>query len=97
MGGKPVRPQLVITACLSERETGKIVLCQKFRNRLPGLLEIKIASWLLALSDAYPREQYRLIVKIESPVNGDPRVRMLRESFTRLGIQVLDDVLRVKA
>ena len=95
MGGKPVRPPIIVTACLSNRETGKIELCQKFRNRLPGLLEIKIASWLLALSDMYPRTQYRLIVKIESPLDGDPRVEKLKESLNRLGIQVVDEVLKV--
>jgi hypothetical protein len=95
LGGKPVRPPIVIMACLAERKTGKIVLCQNFRNRLPGLLEIKIASWLLALSDTYPRENYRLLVKIESPVDGDPRVKLLRESFKRLGIQIVDEALQV--
>ncbi len=95
MGGKPVRPPIVVTACLAERETGKVEVCQKFRNRLPGLLEIKLASWLLALSDTYPREKYRVVVKIESHLDGDSRVNKLKESLSRLGIRVVDEVLQV--
>ncbi|MCD6196614.1 MAG: hypothetical protein J7J82_07515 [Staphylothermus sp.] len=95
MGGKPVRPPIIVTACLAERETGKVEICQKFRNRLPGLLEIKLASWLLALSDTYPRDKYRVIVKIESPLDGDPRVENLKNSLTKLGIRVVDEVLQV--
>lgn len=95
MGGKPVRPPIMITACLADRETGKIEICQSFKNRLPGLLEIKLASWLLAISDTYPKELYRLVVKIESPWNGDPRVEALKNAFRRLGIKVVDEVLQV--
>ncbi len=95
MGGKPVRPPIVVTACLAERDTGRIEICQTFKNRLPGLLEIKLASWLLAIIDTYPRELYRLVVKIESPWDEDPRVAVLRNVFRRLGIKVVDEVLQV--
>ena len=95
MGGKPVRPPITLTACISDRTTGKVEICQKFRNRLPGLLEIKLASWLFALRDIYPREKYRVIVKIDSPLDGDPRVKMLRDNLNRLGIKIVDEVLQV--
>jgi len=95
MGGKPVRPPIVVTACLAERDTGRIEICQTFKNRLPGLLEIKLASWLLAIIDTYPRQLYRLVVKIESPWDEDPRVAVLRNVLRRLGIKVVDEVLQV--
>lgn len=93
--GKPVNSLIKLTAYLVDRETGKIVLQRTFRNRLPGLLLVKLSAWLYAVGDEFSREKYKLMVSLEG--KEDQRMEFLRNKFRELGITIVEEPIRVVA
>lgn len=91
--GKPVNPPIVLKAYLIRRETGKIEISQTFRNRIPGLLLVKLSAWLFSLSDTYPPSQYKLVVQIDGA--NDNRVIILKNKLRELGITVIEEPIQV--
>ncbi len=93
VGGKPVNPPIILKAYLINRSTGKIEVSQGFRNRLPGLLLVKLSTWLFSVSDIYPPNKYKLVVQVDGA--NDNRISILKNKLRELGITVIEEPIQV--
>ena len=85
-------PPIKVFASLVKRNNGAKAISKTFRGRIPFQLFIKLAAWLIAYGDQYPKEQYKLMVYIE-PAD-DPRAVKLKELLKNSGVTVVDEVIQ---
>jgi len=90
--GTPVTQPIKLVALLVKRSTGELAAKNIIKNRAWRLIVIKLGLWLSTLADAYPPEEYRLVVSLDGD-DEDERVKKLKEWFRKKGITILEETI----